>query len=81
MENVQSAEDYIAETDCMIKERIVGDNKHDENSQILKHSREEGHTHVWNKDFKVLGNIYCSAFKGKITETLLIKQLRPSLNV
>ena len=38
-----------------IKERIIDHNKHDKNSHILKHSPEGGHTHTWDKDFKVLG--------------------------
>ena len=56
-------------------------NKRDKNSHILKHSREEGQNHVWDKDFQVLGNNYCSALKRKISEALMIKQLKPSLNV
>ena len=79
--NQPYTEDYIGETDCRIKERITDHNKLDKNSHILKHSREEGHTHVWDKYFKVLGNNYRSAFKRKIIEALLIKQLKPSLNV
>ena len=57
--NQTCAEDYIGETDRRIKETIIDHNKRDKNSHILKHSREEGHTHVWEKDFKVLGNNYC----------------------
>ena len=41
----------------------------------------KGHTHVWVKDFKVLGNNCHSSFKRKISEALLIQQLKPSLNV
>ena len=80
MENVPST-DYIGETDGRIKERIIDHNKSDKNSHILKHSRKEGHTHVWDRDFKVLGNNYRSAFKRKISEALFIKKLKPSLNV
>ena len=47
----------------------------------LKHSREQGHTHVCDKDFEVLGNNYRSPFKRKINEALFIKQLKPSFNV
>ena len=75
------AEGYIGEIDRRIKERIIDNNKRDKNSHILKHFRKEGHTHIWDKDFKVLGNNYFSVFKRKISETLLIKQLKPSLNV
>ena len=76
--NQTCTEDYIGETDRRIKERIIDHNKRDKNSHTLKHVREEGHTHVWDKDFKVLGNKYRSAFKRKISEDLFIK---PSLNV
>ena len=60
-----------------IKERIIDHNKRYTNSHIPKHSLEEGHTHVWDKDFKVLGNNYRSAFKRRISEALFIKQLKP----
>ena len=65
---------FFGETNRRIKERKIDYNERDKNSHILKHSREEGHTHVWGKDFKVLGNKYCSAFIGKIGEALFIKQ-------
>ena len=73
--------DYIRETERRIKERVIEHNKRDKNSHILKHSREEGQNHVWDKDFQVLGNNYRSALKRKISEALIIKQLKPSLNV
>ena len=41
-----STEEYIGETDRRMKERIIDYHKHDKNSDILKHTREEGHTHV-----------------------------------
>ena len=56
-------------------------NKRDKNSNILKHSFEEDHSHVWDKDFKVFGNNYCSTLKQKIGKVLFIKQLKPLLNV
>ena len=56
-------------------------NKCDKISHLLKHAHEKNHQHVWENDFKVLGNKYCSNFKRKITEALFIKQLKPSLNV
>ena len=78
--NQTFSEDYIGETDRRIKERMIDHNKRDKNSHILKHSREEGHTHVWDKNFKVLGNSYRSSLKRKISEALFIKQLKLSLN-
>ena len=79
--NQTCTENYIGKTDCRIKEKIIDHNKRDKNSHTLKHSREEEHTHVWDKDFKVLGDNYRSALKRKISKALFIKQLKPSLNV
>ena len=79
--NQKSAEEYLGETDLSIKERIIDHKKCDKNSHMLKYSNDEGHTHVWDKDFKVVGNNDRSAFKRKISEALFIKQLRPSFNV
>ena len=50
-------------------------NTRDKNSHLLKHSREKNHQHVWENDFKVLGNNYRSNFKRKISEALFTKQL------
>ena len=45
-------------------------NKRDKNSHILKHSSEESHSHIWDKDFKVLGNNYRSLFIYKTIKTI-----------
>ena len=47
---------------------------------MLKHSRDKLHTHVWEYDFNLLGNNYQSNIKRKISESLFIRQLKPSLN-
>ena len=47
---------------------------------MLKHSRDKLHTHVWEYDFKLLGNNYQSNIKRKISESLFISLLKPSLN-
>ena len=75
-------EDYIGESDCRIKDKITDRNKRDKNSHILKHSREEVHNHIWDKNLKVLDSIYRSAFKSKISEALnQLKQLKALFNV
>ena len=74
-------EDHIDETDRRIEKRIMDYNKPDKNSHFLKHSREKNHQHVWENDFKVLGNNYRSNVKRKISHAIFIKQLKPSLNV
>ena len=50
---------------------IVDHIQRDRNSRILKYYLEEGHSHAWDKDFKVL---------GKISVALFIKHLKPSIN-
>ena len=77
--NPNCKDDYIGETDRRVIERVI-DNKRDKKSHILKHSRDKLHTHVWEYDFKLLGNNDQSNIKRKISESLFIRQLKPSLN-
>ena len=65
--NQTCTQGYIGEKDRRIKERIIDHNKHDKNSHILKHSHEKGHSHVWDKDFKILGNSYRSGKINSVT--------------
>ena len=65
---------YIGELNIRIAERIQDHNNKDKNSHLLKHAREKGYTHVWEKDFKILGNNYQSNMKRKISESLYIRQ-------
>ena len=74
-------EDYVGETDRWIEGNFFNHKKQDKNLHLLKHSCEKNHQSVWEKDFNVLANNYCSNFKRKISEAFLIKQLNPSLNV
>ena len=71
-------DDYISETDRKVIEKVIDHNKQDKKSQ--KHSLEKLHTHVWEHDFKMLGNNYESYIKRKISVSLFIRQLKPSLN-
>ena len=72
---------YIGETERCIVERIKGHSSKDNSSHLLKHAGENGHTHVWEKDFQILCKNYQSSFKQKISESLFIKQLKLMLNV
>ena len=65
-------ENYIGETNRHIVERIEDHNNRDKNSHLLKHAHEKGHTHMWENDFKILGNNYQSNIKCKISESLYI---------
>ena len=74
-------ENYIGETNRRIVESIQDHNNRDKkNSHLLKHAREKGHTHVWENDFKILGNNYQSKKKPKISESLYIRQLKSTVN-
>lgn len=63
-----------------MKETIIGHKKRGINSDILKHSREECLSHVWDKDFKILVKSYRSAFKMKNQRNFIYKELKPSRN-
>ena len=71
---------YIGETNKCIVERIQDHNNRDKNSNLLKHAQEKHHTPVWENDFKILANNYQSNIKRKISESLYIRQLKPTLN-
>ena len=73
-------ENYIGETNRRIAERIQDHNNRDKFSHLLKHAHEKGHTHVCENNFKVFGNNYQSNIKRKISESLYIRQLKPTLN-
>ena len=70
-------ENYIGETNRRIK---TYRRNRDKNSHLLKHTRKKGHTYIWENDFKILGNNYQSNIKRKISESLFIRQLKPTLN-
>ena len=73
-------ENYIGETNRRIVERIQDHNNRDKNSHLLKHARENVQTHLWENDFKILGNNYQLNIKCKISESLYIRQSKPTLN-
>ena len=74
-------ENNIGETNRRIVQKIQDRNNRDnKNSHLLKHAGEKGHAHVWENDLAILGNNYQSNIKRKISESLLIRQLKPTLN-
>ena len=68
MSSQTCTKDYIGETDHRIKERLTDHDKRDKNSRILKHSLEEDHTQVWNKDSKVFGNNCVQLSNGRLVK-------------
>ena len=72
---------YVGKTDRRIKERIMEHKKRDKSSHLLKHARENQHSHVWKDDFKILSGNYKSSVKRYISEALYIRTLKQTLNV
>ena len=77
--NPNCKDGHIGETDGGVIERVIDYNKRDK-KYMLKHSRNNLHTYVSGYDFKLLDNNYQSNIKWKISESLFIRQLKPSLN-
>ena len=75
-------ENYIGECGLRITERIIDHNGRNQNSHIFKHSSETCHQHFHTNSFKIIGNGFKNnSFKRKVSKALLIKQIKPSLNV
>ena len=55
--------------------------KREKSSHLLKHARENQHTHVWKDDFKILNGNYKSSVKRNISEALCITTLKQTLNI
>ena len=76
------SENYIGESGRRISERIIDHNGRDQKSHIFKHSSEKCRQHFHTNSFKIIGNGFKNnSFKRKVSEALLIKQIKPSLNV
>ena len=75
-------ENYVGESGRHIVERIKDPNGRDHKSHILKHSLETGQERVKSSDFSIIyKNFNGNNRKWKVAESLLIKQLRPTLNI
>ena len=76
------SDDYIGESARRIIERVKDHGGRDTKSHVLKHSSEKEHVEVTQEDFKIISSHFeNNRLERKITETLLIKHERPSLNV
>ena len=76
------SDDYIGESARYIIERVKDHGGKDTKSHVLKHSSEKEHVEVTQEDFKIISSHFeNNRLERKITETLLIKHERPSLNV
>ena len=76
------SENYFGESGRRVSKRIIDHNGRDIKSHIFKHSSEKCRQHFYTSSFKIIGNGFNnSSFKRKVSEALLIKQIKPSLNV
>ena len=76
------SESYMGESGSRISKRIIDHNCRDQKLHIFKHSPEKFHQHFHTNSFKITGNgLKKSSFKRKVSQALLIKQMKPSLNV
>ena len=76
------SDNYVSESARHISERIIDHNGRNQNSHFFKHSCIKNHPNTSKTDFQIISsgfkNNYC---RRKIAEALLIKQIKPSLNV
>ena len=77
----QCSEDYTGETARRLSERVLDHNGRDAKSHLVKHAIEKCHKYAKIEDFNVIGKGYRNSnFKRKVVESLLIKDVRPTLN-
>ena len=74
------SENYLGERARRINERILGHAGRDKKSHMLQHTLQSGHTSVLLNEFKILRKDFNKRVKRKISEALLSKQYRPTLN-
>ena len=79
--NKKCKDDYSGETKRRIKKRSDEHRSKDQKSHVLQHTKATKHKRVSLSDFKILGQGYRSNFRRKISESLFIKRLKPTLNV
>ena len=75
-------EDYIGECARRLYERVNDNNGRDYSSHLLKNAVETGHLQVDTAKVEVIGSGYRNnARRRKIVEALLVKKLKPTLNI
>ena len=79
---INCSDNSVDESKCGIPERIIDHSSRDQNSHLFKNSSYKTHPITSNSDFKIISsgfkNNYC---RWKIADALLMKQIKPSLNV
>ena len=72
---------YVEETARRVSERVLDHTGKNINSHLYEHSIETGHQTLEISEYRIIGNGYGNNWnKQKIAKTLLIKELKPTLN-
>ena len=75
------SENYIGEVARRLQERVDEHAGKDSKSHMLQHTHQSGHTAVSIDNFRIVKRGFKNQkMKRKISEALLIKKYRPSLN-
>ena len=73
--------DFTRETSIRLNEKVIHHNRTEKKLHLYKHSPESNYPSFAMSDFKVIGsNFQNLKLKTKISESLLIRELRSSLN-
>ena len=76
------SDNYVGESARRISERIIDHNSRDQKSHLFKHNCCQNHPNTSKTDFKIISSEFKNNYyRRKIAEALLIKQIKPSLNV
>ena len=74
-------ETYIGETNRRILERVIDHSGRDKNSTVFKHSAITGHKIISMTVVKLIAKSFKCDESREITETFLIREKKPSLNI
>ena len=78
----QCSEDYTGEPARRLSERVLDNNGRDTKSHLVKQAIEKCHKYPKIVDFNIIAKGHRNnTFKQKIAVSLLIKEVRPTLNI
>ena len=76
------SDNYAGESAHRISERIIDHNGRDQNFHLFEHGCCKNYLNTSKTDFKIISSGFSNNYyKQKIAKALLIKQIKPSLNV
>ena len=74
-------DDYMGECTRRLYKGVKDHNGHDHSSHLVKHAGETDHVPVNAANFEVTETGHPNACRRKITEALIVKKLKPTLNI